>query len=124
VVATLLRQLFLSCTADRIFFADNQAASDQEARVVVLHMRRPAFHKRDAMENVKAFLPQHQVREATVWDCFPASTKEVVRNLDRHGGHLRRTLGYLQWPNRDRLHRLRSYQWRDGAFAGQPGPQY
>jgi uncharacterized protein YoxC len=96
VVATLLRQLSLYCSVDRIYVADNQAASRLEARAVVLYMR-SAFHKRDAMIKIKRFLATHQVRDTTVRDCFPPTSMEVARNLNRYGGHLRRTQGYQRF---------------------------
>ncbi len=92
VVAAVLRELVLYCSVDRIYVADNQASSRLEARAVVLHMR-SSFHKCDAMVKVKQYLSRHQVREAAVRDCFPSAVMEVVRNLNRYGGHLKRSQG-------------------------------
>jgi hypothetical protein len=96
VVATMLKTLSLYCSVDRIFVADNAAQNRSEARAVVLRMR-SSFHKRDTMVKVKQFLATRQVRDATVRDCFPAAAMEVARNLNRYGGHLRRSQGYQRY---------------------------
>jgi hypothetical protein len=95
-VAAVLKELALYCSVDRIYVAENQAASHLEARAVVFHMRSP-FHKRDAMVKVKQYLTRHQVREAAVRDCFPSAVMEVARNLNRYGGHLKRSQGIQRY---------------------------
>jgi hypothetical protein len=57
VVATILRQLSLYCPMDRISVADNQATSQQEARVVL--KMQSVFHKWNALVKVKSFLAKH-----------------------------------------------------------------
>ncbi len=61
VVATMLKALSLYCSIDRIYVADNSAASRVDARAVVLRMR-SSSHKRDAMVKVKQYLATRQVR--------------------------------------------------------------
>ncbi len=96
VVEAVLRELALYCSVNRIYVANNQASSRLEARAVVLYIRSP-FHKRDAMVKVKQYLARHQVREAAVRDCFPSAVMEVARNLNRYGGHLKRSQGIQRY---------------------------
>ncbi len=90
VISTVMRDIHMYCTVDRIFLADTQAANRVNTRAVVIYMRTP-FHKREAMIKLKRFLAHWKVQEATVRDCFPTEVMERARHLASYGAHLRRT---------------------------------